>query len=335
MKLCEYERFVVSNRRSCFIYITVLVFLFVCNARPGLAESSQPNPMGKPYVSMLNDLRAVYWNPATIASIETNQIAVMSTAWESTSHPFEAKYIEYAQPIGENFIFACSGGVLYVPESYASRPIAPYAQNYHATVAGAIRFPANLFVGGSVGSVLSNEYGIRYIFPDSGVLTAGLGGLWNLNKFLTFGASFSWERKTIPDIPSPGSSFKLGFTLTPPKVYTALGFSVSVPVSKDDVEGFLLDTSLEGGPIPLWGALLSVRLGYTRKYKYGGNAFHRLRWLNSGATLKIYDFQVDYDFTPFFGNGCTHRISILYKFCSNVICFGRLTVNKKTKMNNR
>ena len=83
---------------------------------------------------------------------------------------------------------------------------------------------------------------------------------------------------------------------------------------KDKAEGFLLDTSLEGGPIPVWIGLLNVRLGYTRKYKYGGNAFHPLRWMSSGGTLKIQSFQVDYDFIPFFGDGNTHRISILYKF---------------------
>ncbi|MFH1784760.1 MAG: PorV/PorQ family protein [bacterium] len=281
-----------------------------------IGVGARPIGMGGAFVALANDANAVFWNPAGISQLKSQQIGAMHTQWISD---ITYDYVGYVSPVGKGAI-GISG--VYLSSGSMDRrgsggealgSFGAYdtsvALSYARQLTGVVHMGINVkLIQQSIEDETANGFAVdigqMYMLPVSG-LSAGIA-VQNIGPQMKF-------------IEEP---FSLPLTVTAGVGYKMLGgLTLGMDVKHQVVDSI---TSISVGTEYFPVSMLALRAGYLAKMLKSTDDFGSvagqdtnmasLTGLGAGVGFKLGSTSVDYAFVPYGDLGNTHRISILASF---------------------
>jgi len=262
--------------------------------------------MGESYVAAADDVYAVYWNPAGLTQVETNQIGFMHNEWfEDIRHEF----LGYVQPAGNLGTLAAS--VSYVSMGELERT------DETGKEIGEPFHPYDILLGVSLGRQLNENIsvGINAKFLQENIddekaqaFAVDVGGLYFVsNSSLVLGVNVQHLGTKIKFIEE---SFSLPLNVKFGAAYRLIDGALSLAVDVNrPVDGY---TNMGLGAEYKIMSVMNLRAGY--RYTVGGNPLGTASGLRAGVGVEIGDYKIDYAFVPYGELGQAHRFSLVASF---------------------
>ena len=262
--------------------------------------------MGESYAGIADDVYAVYWNPAGLNNLTSNEFTAMHTEW---FQDIRYEYASAALRLDAKSVCAFSLGGLYLagierrtvmenPEDGPSLPEGTFgAYDILAVASYSSKLDESWTLGANIKGVYESIdiYGGFTIALDVGAIYKIVPNV-NIGMVIqNFGPHLS-IRETSYWLPL---NIKVGVGFKIPEVNLTGDFDINQPI-----DNF---TKFSAGLEYNYDNLLFPRIGY--RYRFNGNELGELSGLTAGIGIRISDYQLDYAFVPFGDLGVTHRIS--------------------------
>jgi len=260
--------------------------------------------MGSTYVGIAEGSASLLWNPAGLADLRSNEVAIhhsSSLLGMSQEIAVIGLPLGTSQGLGLSLSFADGGA--FEGRNALGAPTGDYgARAYGASLGWGIEVPGDLALG------LTAKMERQELAGQSADAFAGdLGLLWSPSPAFRLGASYS----------------NLGSDVVGKKLAQGLRLGLSSYLDKGRAMQWLLAASLEAlvqgdqsVHVSLEGSFyraLAARAGYI--FQAGGAAVGTgLAGWTLGAGLKVGSIDLDYAFIPVPALGNTHRLSLSYAF---------------------
>ena len=320
----------MKNKQNLMtILVSSLIFCSICFLGAGVSHAEEsgaaflkigvgarPIGMGSAFVAVADDATAVFWNPAGLSQLKTQQINAMHTEWISD---INYDYIGYVNPIGKNAIGisvvylstgniekrGTSGEDLGDFTAYDACATISYARQLSSIVGLGINLKViQQKIENETANGIAIDIGQMYKLPVTG-LSLGIA-VQNIGPKM----KFIEEEYSLPLTVSIGTAYRILGLLN-------LGLDVKHQVIDDR-------TSISFGMEYLPVSVLTLRAGYLmgllKLEKETGQVagvytdFKELTGVGAGLGFNLGITAVDYAFVPYGDLGNTHRISLLVKF---------------------
>ena len=261
--------------------------------------------MGESYVAAVDNVYAIYWNPAGLSNVDRNQLGFMLNEWfEDIRHEF----LGYVQPIGDMGTIA--GSVSYVSMGELDKTD-EYGNNqgkFHP-----YDFIIGLSFGTELGRSVSAGFSAKFLQEKideekAQVMALDIGGLYHSSSNnLALGVNirnigtkmkFVEESFSLPLSLNIGAAYKLldnAFTIAT---------DIDLPSDNDANMGLGIEYRIMG--------IFDLRAGY--RYTLGGNDLGTASGLRAGVGFGTGKYKLDYAFVPYGELGQAHRISLIASF---------------------
>ncbi|HBL16541.1 MAG TPA: hypothetical protein DD417_07245 [Elusimicrobia bacterium] len=281
---------------------------------------ARADALGASYVAAVDDVEAVFWNPAGLAGLESGGVSDACFSYYSLLETAYSGSAAFAMPLGRrggvvagSFIYASQGAIQGYDESgaaadsFTTRDLAASAA--YAKTLGRFRVGSGLKlirsqVADAAGTTFAVDLGgqlERAATWGDGPVDVGLS-LRNLGPAIKVG--------TIAD-PLPLKLQAGGLWRISPKL--SLLMDLHFPVDRD----FYVSGGIEGRFPFSEGFAASLRGGYNVGHERdldGGQDLEGLAGVSVGAGLDLRRFRMDYAWVPMGVLGSTHRITFGVRF---------------------
>ena len=262
--------------------------------------------MGESYVAAADDVYAVYWNPAGLAHVETNQFGFMHNEW---FQDIRYEFLGYVQPVGN--LGTLAGSVSYVSMGELERT------DETGKEIGDPFHPYDILVGLSFGRRLNNDIsiGVNAKFlrekidkEEAQAFAVDLGILYFLpNNGLILGMNIQHLGTSMTFIEE---SFSLPVNLKAGAAYKFIDGALTLATDVNrPVDGYV---NMGLGAEYKIMSIMNLRAGY--RYTAGGNPLGTASGLRAGIGVEIRDYKIDYAFVPYGELGQAHRVSLVASF---------------------
>src|SRR3989339_29181 len=299
-----------------FLAVSAVLAVFAAEIHPNAGKTSasflkiglgaRAIGMGESYAGIADDVYAVYWNPAGLNNLTSNEFTAMHTEW---FQDIRYEYASAALRLDAKSVCAFSLGGLYLagierrtvmenPEDGPSLPEGTFgAYDILAVASYSSKLDESWTLGANIKGVYESIdiYGGFTIALDVGAIYKIVPNV-NIGMVIqNFGPHLS-IRETSYWLPL---NIKVGVGFKIPEVNLTGDFDINQPI-----DNF---TKFSAGLEYNYDNLLFPRIGY--RYRFNGNELGELSGLTAGIGIRISDYQLDYAFVPFGDLGVTHRIS--------------------------
>ena len=253
--------------------------------------------MGEAFTAVADDASAIYWNPAGIAQLDSQEISMSYNMWlQSTSY----STVHYVHPIlpghtlGASIFYLNYGNIMETTASSRTgtgRIFSP--SGTVATISYASNIRDNLSLGANL-KVLSQSidtYQESGTAIDLGILVKNLRGM---DIGLVAQNLGSMSGASLPQ------TLKLGVSKNLLDDRMLIALDVSIPKDNNTIVSL-------GGEYQL-NQLLKLRAGYNTKSEEGAGGN-----LGMGLGLNLSRFSVDYAYVPYGELGSAHRVGLRFR----------------------
>ncbi|MEK6646826.1 MAG: PorV/PorQ family protein [Candidatus Firestonebacteria bacterium] len=272
--------------------------------------------LGESFVAVADDVNSLYWNPAGISQIKTNELMLMHNVWFiDTSY----EYIGFVYPMQDRAIGISAGYLnlgtiegkdsndnvissfkaydMYVGLSYSERIEVGLEEEGRLLVGGTVKV-----IQEKIEETTATGFGVD------------IGGLFWLSEELSVGMivqNIGTSMKYIEEKNSLPMNIKVGGAY---RLLEDKELLVSVDVSKPLDNKMIAGTGAEYKLYDKsWGEMMIIfRGGY--KYQIGGNDDIGLTGVSGGLGFVYSLIEVDYAFVPYGRLGNSHRVALVVKF---------------------
>ena len=259
--------------------------------------------MGSTFVGVADDSSALFWNPAGLAGLSTNQLAFHHNTWLAG---ISQETAVMALPMGALGGYAISGnyvdyGTFAGHDNTGARVNDYNVSRFGFGVGGGKEVVSGISVGG--GLKASSQVIERRGFTD---FSGDMGVLWSPRKNIRMGLAYcnlgtSVEGFSQASILRLGGSYRLD-----PVASNLLLLSLSGSYEPDGVN------AVQAGIEDILFNMLSLRAGYG--YTLSDNHIDGLRGLSAGVGMMWHGITLDYAYLPFGELGNSQRISLICQY---------------------
>ncbi len=279
-----------------------------------IAQGARPLGMSGAFVSVSDDINALYWNPGGISQVRQSTVMASHIVWFADTsceylaylYPLPDKDIKYNRTIGASILFF-NPGTMDFTDSLGNKTSQGSFSNYDigVQIAYAQRVTELLTMGISL-------KGIQEKIGDESAsgISCDIGGLVFINNRMNFGFSVSNmgylskmknESDQLPLSGRVGISYK---DVVKDNDYI-MGLDVSYMTDND--------INISFGTEFILMKAIAFRAGYTYKLN-GQDIDNGLFGLGAGIGYTIDRYQFDYAYVPYGDVGDTHRLSFGVKW---------------------
>lgn len=304
-----------------YVFVVVIAFLMVpsCHLARALesgadflniAVGARPVGMGSAYTAVADDINAIYWNPAGLASLSKKEIGAMHSQWLLGSN---YDFVGFGLPVRKGVL---GFGISRLSQGdFESR--AANRQSLGSFKAFDQSF--SLAFGRPLGERSSFGVGVKFIQSRIGQDSASSFALdfGILHRVSNYPVSIGLAVQNLgPGMKFISQSDPLPLSITAGLAYRILpGMNMALDVKRlinDQETVFNFGTEYQ-----LLGAM-ALRSGYAmagnRRFETGGGKGFGIEGLTGGVGLMMMGTRLDYAITPFGDFGNSHRISLNCKF---------------------
>lgn len=279
-----------------------------------IAQGARPMGMSGAFVSVSDDINALYWNPAGISMVRQKTVMGSHSVWLADTsseylaflYPLPNTNIKYNRTIGASILFFNPGKMDFTDSlgnktsqgSFSNRDIG-------VQIAYAQRVTGLLTMGVSLKAIQE-----KIADESASGISCDIGGLVFINKKMNFGFSVN----------NMGTFSKMKNESDPLPVSGRVGMSYGDVVKDYDYIMaldvlYMLDNdiNISFGTEFIAMKALALRVGYTYKLN-GQDIDDGLFGLGAGIGYTIDRYQFDYAYAPYGEVGDTHRLSFGIKW---------------------
>ena len=258
--------------------------------------------MGGAFVAIANDATSSYWNPAGLSQLEQQEVAFTHNEWLGN---IKYEYLGYGLPLGKRT--GLGVGLIYLHMG----SIPGYDRQGNST-SSFTAYDAAMLLGLSrqLNQNTSLGIGLKWISQkleseNSRSFALDMGCLWKMDNFSV--------GLTVNNVGTPIKFIREEFVL-PSKIGLGLAYR-----TLDDKLVFAADFDFPNDTKPIFKQGLeynyqnSLFLRSGCQYRSEQNVDEKTE-LSFGGGFRMLNCDLDYTYSPDYGVGSVHRISISYKF---------------------
>lgn len=265
-----------------------------------IGVGARPSACGESFVAVANDATAIFWNPAGLAQLDSQEVSVMHLEWFGG---FKYDALSYVYPTGKgNF----GAGFVYLHNNDIDKTSAASGGRY--TRDGFFTF-SDTALAAAYSHKLNDSllYGINAKFIQEAIDGS------QTYSFVTDLGLIYYDHKHKIRLGSSIQNVGLKTNGALPPIVIRIGIACN-PFTKNLTLASDIDLPKAGRPSINLGAeywfkgILAIRAGY--KHKNGNTDMDNIVGLTAGMGLRIRNYMLDYAFVPYGELGNTHRLSL-------------------------